>query len=147
LGSYSVVNRNLNLLPEDNMNIATWLNPANLIANVLGVGAALYTLAVLAGTQLPLITSGRAAFFGLAAIGFAMCTAGMAKVTSGLGWTHPISLFGIVLGVGALALVLMVAFGIRLPFITSDRAALILLAALIVAKWVLALVTAGVRAA
>jgi hypothetical protein len=129
------------------MYLATWLNPANLIANALGVGAVLYTLAVLAGTRLPLITSGRAAFFGLAAIGFAMCTAGMAKVTSGLGWTHPISLVGMVLGVGALALVGVVTFGIRLPFIASDRAALILLAALIVVKWVLALVAAGLRAA
>jgi hypothetical protein len=129
------------------MNTATWLNPTNLIANGLGAGAVLYTLAVLAGTRLPLITSGRAAFYGLAAIGFAMCTVGMGKVATGLGWAHPISIVGSVLGVTALALVAVVAFGIRLPFITNDRAALIVMAALIAVKWALALATVGMRPA
>ena len=129
------------------MNTAAWLNPTNLIANGLGGGAVVYTLAVLAGTRLPLITSSRAAFYGLAAIGFAMCTVGMSKIATGLGWIHPISVIGIVLGVAALALMAVVAFGVRLPSITDDRAALIVLAALIAVKWALALVTAGLRPA
>jgi hypothetical protein len=129
------------------MNTATWLNPSNLIANGLGLVTVLYTLAVLAGTRLPLITSSRTAFYGLAAIGFLMCSVGMGKVATGLGWSHPISIVGIVLGVAALALVAAVAFGIRLPWITSDRAALIVLAGLIAVKWTLALVTAGLRLA
>jgi len=109
------------------------------LSNVLGVAAALFAVVYLAGVKLPLITTDRAAFYSLAVIGFGMCTLTMGRTATGLGWSHPITLAGIVLGVLIMFLVLDVAAGWSLPFIADERAAFLAVAVAGLAKWGLGL--------
>jgi hypothetical protein len=91
---------------------AMLLNLSAIVANMLGVLAALLVLAVLTGFRAPLIANDRAAFFALAIVGFTMCAVGGIGATQAtLGWTHPITLVGIVLGIVATLLIAAVLTG------------------------------------
>ncbi|MBI3971919.1 MAG: hypothetical protein HY332_11570 [Chloroflexi bacterium] len=88
--------------------------PSPLAANLLGVIAAMLVLAVITNTSasVPLLSSDRAAFYALVLIGMAVCTmGGIGRAQASLGWTHPITLVGIVLGTLALLLIGMVLTG------------------------------------
>lgn len=89
--------------------------------------------------RVPLVSTDQAAFVALAATGFAMCTPSLGRTTTGLGWTHPITLIGTVLGVLIGLLVVAVVVGWRVPFIATDRAAFIVVAVLGLVKWGLGL--------
>jgi hypothetical protein len=119
-------------------------------ANVLGLIAALMVAALVANIRLPLLGSDRATFIGLVVVGLAMCTlGGIGRAQASLGWTDPVSMLGIVFGVLAVVLVGAVLAG-RADFLapvasfvggatsadpTTDRAAALVLAALIALKW------------
>jgi len=109
------------------------------LSNVLGVAAALFAVVYLAGVKLPLITTDRAAFYTLAVVGFGMCMLTMGRTATGLGWSHPITLAGIVLGVLIMFLVVAVAAGWSLPFIADERTAFLAVAVAGLAKWGLGL--------
>ena len=106
-----------------------------LLSGTLGVTATLFVVAYLAGWKAPPLATDRAAFFTLAALGFAMCTLSMGRTTTGLGWTHPLTITGVVLG--ALIVLLVVAMGVswRPPFLSTDRAALLVIAGAALLKW------------
>ena len=87
---------------------------------VVGLGAGLFALAVLAGVKLPFITSDRAALVGLLLIGFAFCGLGME--IDKFGWLNPLTLAGCVVGALMLGLFIATFAGLRLPFIPTDRA-------------------------
>lgn len=88
----------------------------------------------------------RTAFYALAAAVFLACSLGMAKISMEQGWTHPVTLGGMILGTLALLLVAAVYFGFSLPFIASDRAALIALTAILGVKVSLALLIVWLKA-
>ena len=121
-----------------NANILT-SNP--IATGILGVLAAGLVVATLLGVPLPLLGSDRAVLIVLAILGMAMCGLGMQLDT--YGWTHPANLVGIVLGVLALLLIVLTLFGVRLPFIATDRAAIVALTGIMVTKMAVAL-TRGV---
>jgi hypothetical protein len=120
----------------------------------LGILAAVIGWAILANTRLPLIRSERAAFFVVAAIGLTMCAVGgIGRSTAALGWSHPINLLGILLGVLAFGLVIAVLAG-RTGWLSSattifnrgavaqasgERVALLAMMAIILLKWTLGL--------
>lgn len=116
------------------------------VAHGLGGLAFGLALATLAGARLPFIANERTAIYALGIAGFTACSLGMAKVAMGLGWTNPITVAGILLGALAMLIVGAVYFGIGLPLITSDRAALIALTAIVGVKVALALLTVWFRA-
>jgi hypothetical protein len=115
-------------------------------ANVLGVVAALMVAASIAGVRLPLLGSDRATFIGLVVVGMTMCTlGGIGRAQSTVGWSDPVTIVGIVIGVLALGLVGAVLAG-RAEFLapvaslvggttslesSTDRAATLVLAAVI----------------
>jgi hypothetical protein len=129
-----------------------------LIANGLGIVAVLLVAAVLTNTSVPFISGDRAAFVALAVIGMSMCAlGGIGKAQAGLGWAHPLTIVGIVLGSLALLLVAAVLTG-RAGFLepvatatggraaaeaVTDRAALLVLAGIIALKWALGSFTSG----
>lgn len=119
-----------------------WTAP---IAHALGFLTFGLALATLAGVNLPLLLNERTAFYALAAAGFLACSLGMAKISMQQGWTNPITLAGMILGTLAILLVAAVYFGFSLPFVASDRAALIVLTAIIGVKVALALLTVWLR--
>ena len=112
-----------------NANILT-SNP--IATGILGVLAAGLVVATLLGVPLPLLGSDRAVLIVLAVLGMAMCGLGMQLGV--YGWTHPANLVGIVLGVLALVLIVLTLFGVRLPSIATDRAAIFALAGIMIAK-------------
>ena len=85
----------------------------------------------------------RAIFTGLFIAGFALCARGIAKAPI-YGWTHPISLIGIVLGGAALLLGVQVIFRARAPRLKigvplrSDRQAIYALLGIAALKILLA---------
>jgi hypothetical protein len=111
----------------------------SLLSATLGVVAVFFVTAYLLGMGVPLAVSDRAAFYALAATGFGMCVLSLGRTTTGLGWTHPFTIAGTVLGVLILLLVVAVAAGWPVPFITTDRAAFVTVAVLGLAKWALGL--------
>lgn len=120
-----------------------WTAP---VAHALGALTFGLALATLAGIKLPILANERAAFYALAAAGFLACSLGMAKISMEQGWTNPITLAGMVLGALAVMLVAAVSFNFSIPFIANDRAALLVLTAIIGIKVALALLTVWMRA-
>ena len=118
-------------------NVAS-LNWNALGSSTLGIVALLLVLAVLTGRRVPLVSGDRATFIALAVIGFGMCSIGMGKIATGLGWTHPITIIGIALGALVLLLVIAMLAGWRVPFIADYRAAFIIVAVIGLVKWALA---------
>jgi hypothetical protein len=121
------------------------------VLGTIGVGVSLW-LAFMALTtdSVPIVGSPRGALLAIAVIGMAACAvAGIGQAPT-IGWTHPISLFGIVVGVLALAVAgaglfgwdaLVSPAGGIVPMgpnvaATTERLAIGLLAALIALKWV-----------
>lgn len=121
------------------------------ILGTVGVGVTLW-LAFMALTTdaVPIVGSPRGALIAIAVIGMASCAvAGIGQAPT-IGWTHPISLFGIVVGVVALVVAGAGLFGwdaVVSPVsgivpigtnlaVTTERLAIGLLAALIAIKWV-----------
>lgn len=116
---------------------------SNSLANVLGVLAVLMVAVVVMGSRLPLIADDRAAVLALAVIGSMMCGPGIGRASTSLGWLHPITLTGIVLGIAALTVIGLVLTGnasllgpLVLPSGSPERAAFVLLAGIMLVKWV-----------
>jgi hypothetical protein len=110
---------------------------------ILGVLAAGLVGATLLGIPLPLVGSDRAVLIVLALLGMALCALGMRLDT--YGWTHPANLAGMVLGVLALLVIVLALFGVRLPYLATDRAALVALAGIMVVKMGVALTRGVIR--
>lgn len=96
------------------------------------------TAATAAGIKLPLITSERAAVSALVIVGFLMCaTGGSGRAIGNYGVTHPLSIVGGILGIVALVVGASMLFGFKLPLIADDRAAVYVMAGLILVKLVI----------
>jgi len=102
---------------------------------VLGIIETAIVIAALAKIPLPLIVDYRGTLVVFVIVGMAMC--GMGMGITQYGWLNPFNLIGIVIGVLALAIGALAIFGAHLPFIADERAAILVIAALMVAKVVL----------
>ena len=118
------------------------LNSLYIIAAIIGVLAIILALAQLNDSPIPFISGIREAFFALAIIGFASCSFGMYASGELYGWLDPFRILAIVIGVFNLLLVGSVFFQIELPFISDIETAFIVLAFLILIKF---LITNGQR--
>jgi hypothetical protein len=127
---------------------ATTSTTPALIANVLGFLAALVVLAVLTNTSLLVPGGDAAALAALVLIGAGMCAiGGLSRAPATLGWMHPVTLSGAVLGVAILVLIVANAFGgtgVLAPFasaigISVERAVVLILALLLAVKWAIGL--------
>lgn len=125
------------------------------IAFVLGTAGVVVTLwlawMALTTDSVPLVGSARNALIAVAVVGMAACAVAGIGQAPIIGWTHPITILGIVIGVLALVLVGAGLFGwdalVRpaegiMPLgsdiaATTERLAIGLLAALIAVKWVI----------
>ena len=106
-----------------------------LITLVLGLLAAALVFMVLTGRDVPLVGNGAGALLALGIIGIAMCTlGGIGTVQGTLGWTHPLTIIGSVLGVAALLVIVLPLLGVRLPLIADTRSAVLALAVIMLVK-------------
>ena len=113
------------------------LNILYIIAALIGVLALFFVLAHLNGSPIPFISGEREAFYALALIGFVMCSFGIYASGELYGWLDPIRMVAIVIGVFLIALVAAIFFQIQLPFISDDRTAFLILAILILIKFII----------
>jgi hypothetical protein len=114
----------------------TATSPANgLITLALGLLAAGLVFMVLTGRDVPIVGNGAGALLALGLIGLAMCTlGGIGTVQGTLGWTHPLTIIGSILGVAALLVVVLPLFGVHLPMMPDTRSAILVLAAIMLVK-------------
>ncbi len=101
---------------------------------LFGLISALLVAGVLANVTLHFGISDRIAFIGLIILGFAMCGTGKLGLGAVYGWTNPLHLVGYILGALGLLLAAFVLIGVPIPFITTDRAAIIALSVLMLVK-------------
>ena len=114
------------------------LNSLYILAALIGVLALILVLARVNDSPIPFISGDREAFFALAIIGFAMCSLGMYASGELYGWLDPIRILAIVIGVLLIVLVGAVFFQIQIPFISDVETAFLVLAVLILIKFVIA---------
>ena len=114
------------------------INSLYIFAALIGVLVLLLVLAQVNDSPIPFISGDREAFFALAIIGFTMCSLGMYASGELYGWLNPFRILVIVIGVFNLVLVGSVFFQIELPFITDIETAFLVLAFLILIKFLIA---------
>ena len=106
-----------------------------LITLVLGLLAAGLVFMVLTGRDVPIVGNGAGALLALGLIGLAMCTlGGIGTVQGTLGWTHPLTIIGSILGVAALLVVVLPLFGVHLPMMPDTRSAVLALTIIMLVK-------------
>ncbi len=106
-----------------------------IITLVLGLLAVGLVFMILTGRDVPVVGNGSGALLALGIIGMAMCTlSGIGTVQSTLGWTHPLTIAGSILGVAALLVVALPLLGVHLPLIADTRSAVLALAVIMLLK-------------
>ncbi len=114
------------------------LNSLYIFAALIGVLVLLLVLAQVNDSPIPFISGDREAFFALAIIGFTMCSLGMYASGELYGWLDPFRILAIAIGVFNILLVGSVFFQIELPFISDIETAFLVLAFLILIKFLIA---------
>ena len=106
-----------------------------LISLALGLLAAALVFMALTGRDVPIVGNEAGALLALGLIGIAMCTlGGIGTTQSTLGWTHPLTIIGSILGVMALLIVALPLLGVQLPLIADTRSAVLALAVIMLVK-------------
>jgi hypothetical protein len=106
-----------------------------IISLALGVLAAGLIFMILTGRDVPIVGNGAGALLALGVIGIAMCTmSGIGSVQGTLGWTHPLTIIGSILGVAALLVIVLPLLGVPLPLIADTRSAVLALAVIMLVK-------------
>ena len=106
-----------------------------IITLVLGLLAAGLVFLILTGRDVPIVGNGAGALLTLGIIGMAMCTlSGIGTAQATLGWTHPLTIIGSILGVLALLVVALPLLGVHLPLIPDTRSAMLALAVIMLVK-------------
>ncbi len=113
------------------------------IPGLVLAAAAVY---VATGRALPLVGNGKAAFWTLAIVGFAVCTPGIGSAIQSGGFTGPLFVVGALLGVLAVVLAVAAATGIRPAFLATDAQLIAALASIIGVKVVVATTHAALAA-
>lgn len=109
--------------------IPTAINPDMIVMSLLIIGA---LVAAFSTKKVPLLSSARIDLVILIVLGMAMCTQGGIGCVAALNaWAHPLAIVGYILGAAILLVAGAVFFNVKMPFITDDRQALLLVAGLI----------------
>jgi len=108
------------------------INPSVLILAVL---AAVVVFVTLRGSALPLLSNLKVNLAILLVLGMAICAqGGIGRVAAAGQWGHPLAILAAILGAAILALAAAVFFNIKLPLITSQQQAFIIIVLLMGAK-------------
>jgi hypothetical protein len=111
----------------------TIAQPAVITPSIIGLAllAAVVVFIGVTGKKVPLLSNVRVDIILLVLIGMAICTqGGIGRIAATGQWSHPLAIFGYVLGGLILFITLAVFVGWKLPLIQSDQQALIAIAIL-----------------
>lgn len=113
---------------------------------ILGLVIIGITYAAATGRSLPLIASPRAALIALLIIGMTACAmGGIGQVAASGKWASPVAMLGYLLGAAILVVFSAGLFGWKLPFVADDKAAVLAMAVLIGAKFVIGTISYFLR--
>ncbi len=101
---------------------------------LFGLISALLVIGVLTNVTVQMGIGDRIAFIGLVILGLAMCGTGKLGLGAVYGWANPLHLVGYVLGALGLILTAFVLLSVPVPYIATDRAAIIALSILMLVK-------------
>lgn len=108
------------------------ISPTILILAVLAVAI---LLTALKGVKLPLLSNPKVALGILIVLGMSICAqGGIGRIAAVGNWAHPQAILGYILGTAILLVATSVFFNFKLPFITSQQQAFLLITALLSAK-------------
>ena len=108
------------------------LNPSVLILAAL---AAAVVFIALRGSSLPLLSNLKVNLAILLVLGMAICAqGGIGRVAAAGQWAHPLAILAYLLGAAILVLAAAVFFNIRLPLVTSQQQAFVIIVMLMGAK-------------
>jgi hypothetical protein len=111
---------------------------ANIRVGLLGLLAMLLVGSVYTGVKLPFISNERMALVAPVVIGFTMCSLEMGRHIESLGWTHWVNIAGMILGAWVVLLFALVLMGVKAPLLSGERAAILAVSVIGLAKVVLA---------
>jgi hypothetical protein len=107
----------------------------SIISLALSLLAAALVLMVLTERDVPIVGNGVGALLALGLIGVTICTLiGLGPARSALGWTHPLTIVGSILGVLAVLMVALPLLGVQLSFIADARSAVLFLSVIMLVK-------------
>lgn len=112
-------------------------------------GAAYVVWASLTGRPVPFVSSPQAAVWAVVGLGLVACTlggVGAGLANAGGSWANPFVIIGAILGSALLVLAAAQVFGFTLPLIADERAALMAIATVMAAKFLLTSTQAIVKA-
>jgi hypothetical protein len=108
------------------------INPTILILAALA-GAVLFV--TLKGIKFPLLSNSKVALGVLIVLGMTICSqGGIGRIAAVGNWTHPQAILGYLLGAAILLVSASVFFNFKLPFVTSQQQAFVVIAMLLGAK-------------
>jgi hypothetical protein len=108
------------------------LNPSVLILTAL---AAAVVFIALRGSSLPLLSNLKVNLAILLVLGMAICAqGGIGRVAAAGQWAHPLAILAYLLGAAILVLAAAVFFDIKLPLVTSQQQAFVIVVMLMGAK-------------
>jgi hypothetical protein len=108
------------------------LSPSVLILAALAAAVVFVTLR---GSSLPLFSNLKVNLAILLVLGMAICAqGGIGRVAAAGQWAHPLAILAYILGVAILVLAAAVFFNIKLPLITSQQQAFVIIVLLMGAK-------------
>ena len=108
------------------------LNPSVLILAAL---AAVIVFVTLRGSALPLFSNLKVNLAILLVLGMAICAqGGIGRVAAAGQWAHPLAILAYFIGAAILILAAAVFFNVKLPLITSQQQAFVIIVALMGAK-------------
>ena len=108
------------------------LSPSVLILAAL---AAVVVFVTLRGSALPLLSNLKVNLAILLVLGMAICAqGGIGRVAATGQWAHPFAILAYILGAAILALAVAVFFNLKLPLITSQQQAFVIIIVLMGAK-------------
>jgi hypothetical protein len=114
------------------MSQSSAINPSVLILAALAAGI---VFATLRGSALPLFSNLKVSLALLLVLGMAICAqGGIGRVAAAGQWTHPLAIVGYLLGALILTVAAAVFFNIKLPLITGQQQAFVIIVVLMGAK-------------
>jgi hypothetical protein len=93
------------------------------------------------GRAIPLIRTPRAAMIAVLIVGMAACTFGIGQVAASGRWLSPVAILGYLFGAALLVLLISLIAGWKLPFIASERDAMLAVGGPLSAKFVIGILS------
>ena len=102
---------------------------------ILAALAAAVLFIALKGIKFPLLSNSRVALGILIVLGMTICSqGGIGRIAATGNWAHPQAILGYILGTVILLVAASIFFNFKLPFITSQQQAFVIIAALLGTK-------------